>query len=76
MEENLVKEYLNKLDIRKSLVPDRMHPQVLREIDNVTASPLSTIFARSEQSGEDTDDTLEESKPLLSLRTGRRIQGT
>ena len=75
MEENLVKEHLKKLDIHKSLVPGRMHPQVVRELANVTASPLSIIFARSEQSGEDTDDW-KKANVIPSSRTRRTIQGT
>ncbi|KAK4832412.1 hypothetical protein QYF61_023091 [Mycteria americana] len=32
VEEDQVREYLSKLDIHKSMGPDRMHPQVLREL--------------------------------------------
>lgn len=78
VEENLVRECLNKLDVRKSLVPHRMHPQVLRKVASVTASPLSIIsiiLARSEQPGEDTDDWKKENV-TPSSRMKRRIQGT
>lgn len=40
-------EHLNKPDILKSVEPDSLHPQVLRELVDVTLRPLLIIFARS-----------------------------
>lgn len=44
VEEDQVRESLSKLDIHQSMGPDRMHPQVLREIANVIMRPLLIIF--------------------------------
>jgi len=46
VEEDHVREYLSKLDIRKSISPDGMHPGVLRELTYATARPFS-IFKQS-----------------------------
>ena len=48
VEEDQVREHLNKLDIRKSIEPDGMQPQVqLRELASVVTRPLCIIFERS-----------------------------
>lgn len=52
VEEDQVRESLSKLDIHQSMGPDRMHPQVLREIANVIMRPLLIIFDQSWQLGE------------------------
>ncbi|PKU35728.1 rna-directed dna polymerase from mobile element jockey- hypothetical protein [Limosa lapponica baueri] len=56
VEEDQVKEQLNKLDTRKSMGPDGMHPRVLRELAEVIAEPLSIIFKRSWRTGEVPED--------------------
>ena len=47
VEEDQVREYLSSLDIHKSMGPDGMHPQVLRELADVIVRPLSTILDQS-----------------------------
>ena len=47
VEEDQVKEYLSKLDTHKPMDPDGMQPQVLRELADVIARPLSIIFYQS-----------------------------
>lgn len=44
VEENQIMEYLYKLDIYKSMSPDWIPPQVLRNRRYVITRPLSIIF--------------------------------
>ncbi|GAB0182598.1 mitochondrial enolase superfamily member 1 [Grus japonensis] len=56
VEEDRVREHLGKPDTRKSMGPNGMHPQVLRELADVIAMLLSIIFERSWRTGEKPED--------------------
>ncbi|CAM4686112.1 unnamed protein product [Lepidochelys kempii] len=56
VEKEAVHDYLEKLDVHKSMGPDALHPRVLKELADVIAEPLAIIFENSWRSGEVPDD--------------------
>jgi len=56
VEEDRVRDHLSNLDTHKSMGSNGMHPRVLRELADVIAEPLSTIFEGSWRTGELPED--------------------
>ncbi|CAM5129697.1 unnamed protein product [Natator depressus] len=56
VEKEVVRDYLGKLDLHKSMGPDALHPRVLKELADLIAEPLSIIFENSWRSGEVPED--------------------
>ncbi|CAM5130495.1 unnamed protein product, partial [Natator depressus] len=56
VEKEVLRDYLEKLDVHKSMGPDALHPRVLKELAEVIAEPLTIIFENSWRSGEVPDD--------------------
>ncbi|CAM4699944.1 unnamed protein product, partial [Caretta caretta] len=56
VEKEEVRDYLEKLDVHKSMGPDALHPRVLKELADVITEPLAIIFENSWRSGEVPDN--------------------
>jgi len=56
VKEDCVRDDLSDPDTHQSMNLDGMHPQMLRELADVTAEPLSTIFERSWRTEEVPED--------------------
>ncbi|CAM5151080.1 unnamed protein product [Eretmochelys imbricata] len=56
VEKEVVRDYLEKLDVHKSMGPDELHPRVLKELAAVIAEPLAIIFENPWRTGEVPDD--------------------
>ncbi|CAM4558081.1 unnamed protein product [Caretta caretta] len=56
VEIEVVRDYLEKLDVHKSMRPVELHPRVLKELAAVIAEPLAIIFENSWRTGEVPDD--------------------
>jgi len=52
VEEDFLRDHLSNMDVYKSMGPNGMHAQVLRELVGVIAEPLSIISERSWTTGE------------------------
>ncbi|KAK4830989.1 hypothetical protein QYF61_014560 [Mycteria americana] len=52
MDSKTVRDQLYQLNVHKSTGPDGIHPGVPKELADVMAGPLSTIYLRSGESGE------------------------
>ncbi|KFP90098.1 Putative 115 kDa protein in type-1 retrotransposable element R1DM, partial [Apaloderma vittatum] len=52
VEAEQVRENLENLKVHKSMGPDEIHPQVLKELVVEVPRPLAIVFERSWQSGE------------------------
>jgi len=56
VEEDYVRDHVSNMDAPKSMGANGMHPQVLRELADVIAEPLSIVFERSWRTGEVPED--------------------
>ncbi|CAM5145543.1 unnamed protein product [Natator depressus] len=56
VKEEVIRDYLEKLDVHKSMGPDALHLRVLKELADVIAEPLAIISENSWRSGEVPDD--------------------
>lgn len=75
MEEDQIRENVTKLKICKVMGPERLPPQMLRELADIIASRLSNIFVTSEQLGEVPEDWERANASPVVSKTRRKMQG-
>jgi len=68
LKEDRMRDHLSKLDTHRSMSPDGMHPQVLRELADVIAEPLSIVFERFSRTGEVPEDWRKASVPPVFIK--------
>ncbi|CAM4612895.1 unnamed protein product [Lepidochelys olivacea] len=71
VEIEVVRDYLEKLDVHKSMGPDELHPRVLKELAAVIAEPLAIIFENSWRTGEVPDDW-KKANVVLIFKKGKK----
>ncbi|KFP25472.1 RNA-directed DNA polymerase from mobile element jockey, partial [Colius striatus] len=71
VKESQVKDLLAKLKAHKSIVPDGMHPKVLRELTDVITNHLSIIFEQSWRTHEVPEDWTK-ANVIPVLKKGRK----
>ncbi|CAM4696941.1 unnamed protein product [Caretta caretta] len=71
VEKEVVRDYLEKLDVHKSMGPDELHPRMLKELAAVIAEPLAIIFENSWRTGEVPDDR-KKANVVPIFKTGKK----
>ncbi|KFQ06379.1 hypothetical protein N330_13140, partial [Leptosomus discolor] len=65
IQEEMVSDLLLRIDVRKPMGPDGVHPRVLRELAGVLTKPLPIIFQQSWLTGEVPADWKSTNKTLM-----------
>jgi len=75
VEEDCVRDHLSNLDAHKSMGPDGMHPEVLRELVDIIAKTLSIISERSWRTEEVPEDWRKAIVPPIFKKAKKEVQG-